>query len=123
MRFMMLMIPRDYATAPADARPDPKLVEAMGKYNESMIKAGVMLSGDGLHPSQQGARVRFAGGKPTVTDGPYAQTQDQIGVFFVVEAEDIDEAVQIASLHPSAHHGKFFGGGIEVRPCDFFEGA
>ena len=62
MRFMMLMIPKDSAPAPADARPDPKLAAAMGKYNESLLKAGVMLTGEGLHPSQQGARVRFAGG-------------------------------------------------------------
>ena len=61
------------------------------------------------------------GGKPSVQDGPLQTRREQVGVFFVVEAENVDEAVEIASLHPGAHLGKFFGGGIEVRPCELFE--
>jgi len=59
--------------------------------------------------------------KPLVTEGSFQSTQEQVGVFFVVEAENIEEAVETASLHPSAHLGHYFGGGMEVRPCELFE--
>ena len=65
--------------------------------------------------------IRPVNEKSTVSDGPISESKEQIGAFFVVEAENIDEAVRIASLHPGAHLGKYFGGGIEVRACDMFE--
>jgi hypothetical protein len=65
--------------------------------------------------------IRPVEGKPSVTEGAFQATQEQVGVFFVVEAQNIDEAVEIASLHPGAHLGNSFGGGIEVRPCELIE--
>ena len=65
--------------------------------------------------------IRPIDGKPAITDGPFHSSQEQVGVFFLLEADSIDEAVEIASLHPGAHLGKYFGGGIEVRPCELFE--
>jgi len=73
MRFMMLMIPRGYEKAAPGTLPDAKAVEAMMKYNEALQKAGVLLTLDGLHPPSMGARVAFPGGKPKVTDGPFAE--------------------------------------------------
>ena len=73
MRFMMLMIPRGYEKAATGTLPDAKAVEAMMKYNEALQKAGVLLTLDGLHPPSMGARVAFPGGKPKVTDGPFAE--------------------------------------------------
>jgi hypothetical protein len=72
MRFMVLMIPGDYKKMEAGAMPDEKLVHAMMAYNEELSKAGVLLALDGLHPTSKGARIRFSGGKGTVTDGPPA---------------------------------------------------
>jgi hypothetical protein len=62
--------------------------------------------------------VRPADGRPSITDGPYAETDEPLGAFFMIEAEDMDEAAEVASKHPGAHLGRYFGGGIEVRPID-----
>src|SRR5688572_25667347 len=75
MRFMMLMIPKGYEKAAPGTVPDAKAVAAMMKYNESLQKAGVLLSLDGLHPPSMGARVSFAGGKPKVMDGPFPEAK------------------------------------------------
>ena len=75
MRFMMLMIPKGYEKAAPGAMPDPDAVAEMMKYNEALQKAGVLLSLDGLHPPSMGARVSFSGGKPIVTDGPFAEAK------------------------------------------------
>ena len=87
MRFMMLMIPKGYETAAPGAMPDAKAVEAMMKYNESLQKAGVLLALDGLHPPSTGARVSFPGGKPKVTDGPFAEAKEVIGGYWMIEAK------------------------------------
>jgi hypothetical protein len=79
MRFMMLMIPKGYEKAEPGAMPSAEAVSAMMKYNESLQKAGVLLALDGLHPPSEGARVSFAGGKPLVTDGPFAETKEVVG--------------------------------------------
>ena len=121
MRFMMLMIPKDYATAPADARPDAKTVAAMAKYNRQLVEAGVMLTGEGLHPPAVGARVSFADGKPKVTDGPFAEAKEMIGAFFLIEAKDRAEALAVAGLHPAAKLGEHVGWGVEVRGIDYFD--
>ena len=76
MRFMMLMIPEGYENAERGAMPDAKAVAAMMKYNESLQKADVLLALDGLHSPSMGARVSFAGGKPKVTDGPFAEAKE-----------------------------------------------
>src|ERR1700691_2172647 len=76
MRFMMLMIPKGYEKALPGAMPDPTAVLAMMKYNETLQKAGVLLAIDGLHPPSMGSRVRFSGGKPKVTDGPFIEAKE-----------------------------------------------
>ena len=79
MRFMMLMIPKGYETAPPDVKLDPERVKSMMAYNEALQEAGVLLALDGLHPPSMGARVSFEGGKPLVTDGPFAEAKEVLG--------------------------------------------
>ena len=112
MRFMMLMIPKGYEKAAPGTTPDPKAVEAMMKYNETLKKAGVLLSLDGLHPPSVGARVSFTGGKPTVTDGPFIEAKEALGGYLLFEADDLDAAIELAARIPAAR----MGGAIEVRP-------
>ena len=104
MRFMMLMIPGGYEKAAPDARPDAKAVEAMMKYNESLQKAGVLLALDGLHPLSSGARVSFAGGSPKVTDGPYVETKEVLGGYWMINVKSKEEAVQWAKLCPAGNN-------------------
>ena len=111
MRFMLLVIPKGYETAPAGAAPDAEAVSRMMKYNESLQKAGVLLALDGLHPPSMGARVTFEGGKPRVQDGPFAEAKEVLGGYFLLECASMDEAVDWAARIPGAHHGS-----VEVRP-------
>jgi hypothetical protein len=83
MRFMMLIIPKGYENAKPGAMPDAKSVEAMMKYNHDLQQAGVLVTLDGLHPPSMGARVSFSGGKPKVTDGPFAETKEVIGGYWM----------------------------------------
>jgi hypothetical protein len=108
MRFMMLMFPS--AAAEAGALPDAKGLAAMMKYNEELTKAGVLLALDGLQPSSKGARVRFAGGKPRVSDGPFTEAKEVIGGYWLIQAKSKEEAVQWASRCPAED-----GNMIEVR--------
>lgn len=101
MRFMMLMIPRGYEKAAAGTTPDPKAVEAMMKYNESLQKAGVLLALDGLHPPAAGARVSFSGGKPKVTDGPFSEAKEVIGGYWMIQVKSKQEAIEWASRCPA----------------------
>ena len=96
MRFMMLMIPKGYETAEPGAMPRAEKFAAMAKYNESLRKAGVLLALDGLHPPASGARVSFAGGKPNVTDGPFAEAKEAIISFALVDVRSKDEAVELS---------------------------
>jgi len=107
MRFMMIMIPN---IDEADWEPSPEAVAAMGKYNDELAKAGVLLALDGLHSPAKGARVSFPDGKATVTDGPFAEAKEMIGGYWMIEAKSKDEAVQWASRCPAAA-----GDVIEVR--------
>jgi hypothetical protein len=108
MRFMMIMYPGPMAET--GALPDAKLLAEMGKFNEAMVKAGVMLAGEGLHPSSTGARVRFPGGKAQVSDGPFSETKEVVGGFWLIQAKSKDEAVAWASRCPCAN-----GEMIEIR--------
>ena len=101
MRFMMLMIPKGYEKAAPGAMPDAEAVAAMMKYNESLQKAGVLLGLDGLHPASMGARVRFSGGKPVVTDGPFIETREAIGGYWMIQVTSKAEAVEWASRCPA----------------------
>jgi len=101
MRFMLLMIPKGYEQAGPDFAPDAKSVEAMMKYNESLRKAGVLLALDGLHPQSMGARVSFSKGKAMVTDGPFIETREAIGGFWMIQVNSKAEAVTWASRCPA----------------------
>ena len=102
MRFMMLMIPQGYGAAAPGAMPDPKHVEAMMKYNEELKKAGVLIALDGLHPPSMGARVSFAGGKPVVTDGPFAESKEVLGGYWMIDVASRDEAIAWAKKCPAS---------------------
>jgi hypothetical protein len=102
MRFMMLMIPKGYESAPPGTLPDVKAISAMRKYNESLHKAGVLLALDGLHPpSVGGARISFAGGKAKVTDGPFAEAKEVVGGYWMIQVKSKEEAVEWASRCPA----------------------
>lgn len=100
MRFMMLMIPKGYEKALPGAVPSAEAVDAMMKYNESLRKAGVLLALDGLHPLSAGARVEFSGGKHIVTDGPFIETREALGGYWVIDVPSKAEAVAWASRCP-----------------------
>jgi hypothetical protein len=104
MRFMMLMIPRGYEKAAPGTLPDAKAVEAMMKYNEALQKAGVLLTLDGLHPPSMGARVAFPGGKPKVTDGPFAEAKEVIGGYWMIEVKSREEAIEWAKRCPASEN-------------------
>lgn len=116
MRFMMLMIPKGYEQAAAGTMPDPKAVEAMMKYNEALKEAGVLLSLDGLHPPSMGARVTFAGGKPVVTDGPFPETKEVLGGYWMIRVKSKQEAVDWARRCPASGNEI-----IEIRQVQEFE--
>ena len=102
MKFIM-MIKADQHTE-AGEMPDEAILVAMGKYNEELIKAGVMLAGEGLQPSSKGARVRFAGGKTTVIDGPFAESKELIAGFWLIQVKSKAEAVEWAKRCPAGEN-------------------
>jgi hypothetical protein len=110
MRFMMLMIPKGYENAVPGTTPDAKAVAAMMKYNESLLKAGVLLALDGLHPPSMGARVSFPGGKPKVTDGPFTEAKEGLGGYWMIHVKSKEEAIEWASRCPGSENEV-----IEVR--------
>jgi hypothetical protein len=99
MRFMIL-IKADKNTE-AGVMPDEKLLTAMGKFNEELVKAGVLLAGEGLHPSSRGARVRFSGDKRTVIDGPFAETKELIAGFWLWQVKSKEEAIEWVKRCPN----------------------
>ena len=102
MRFMMLMIPRGYESAAPDAMPPAEAVAAMMKYNEALQAAGVLITCDGLHPPSTGARVSFAGGKPLVTDGPFAEAKEVLGGYWMIDVKSREEAIGWAKRCPAS---------------------
>ncbi len=101
MRFMMLMIPKGYESSKAGEMPSAEAVAAMMHYNESLKKAGVLLSLDGLHPPSMGARVTFPNGKPTVTDGPFAEVKEVLGGYWMIQVRSREEAIEWAKRCPA----------------------
>jgi hypothetical protein len=101
MRFMMLMIPKGYETAAPGTMPDPKAVEAMMKYNRQLQEAGVLVSLDGLHPPSAGVRVSFPQGKPVVTDGPFTETKEVIGGYWMIRVNSKVDAIEWAKRCPA----------------------
>ena len=100
MRFMVIMYPGP--AAEAGILPDEKILTDMMKYNEELVKAGVMLSGEGLQPTSKGARVRFPGGKPVVTDGPFAEAKEVIGGFWMFNVKSREEAIEWVKRCPNS---------------------
>ena len=100
MRFMMLVIPRGYEKAAPDTMPSAEAVAEMMKYNESLAKAGVLLSLDGLFPPSAGTRVSFSGGKPKVTDGPFAEAKECVGGYWMIQVKSKEEAIEWAKRAP-----------------------
>ena len=117
MRFMMLMIPRVYQpNAPAGEKagegfaPDAEIVAQMTKYNEELAKAGALIALDGLQPSSKGARISFTGGKRIVTDGPFIETKEVVGGYWMIQVNSKEEAIEWARRCPAGD-----GDVIEVR--------
>ncbi|HLC05320.1 MAG TPA: YciI family protein [Anaerolineales bacterium] len=107
---MMLMIPKGYENAAPGAMPDPNAVAAMMKYNESLQQAGVLLALDGLHPPSMGVRVSFPGGKPSVSDGPFAEAEEVVGGYWMIQVKSREEAIEWAKRCPASENEV-----IEVR--------
>ena len=93
--------------------PSQELLTEMGKFNEELVKAGVMLAGEGLHPSSKGARVRFSGDKRTVTDGPFTETKELVAGYWLWQVRSMDEAIEWAKRCPNPMEQ---GGELELRP-------
>lgn len=110
MRFMILI--RATADSEAGVMPDPALFEAMNRFNEELVQAGVMLGGEGLHPSARGARVRFSGASRTVLDGPFAETRELIAGFWIWQLDSLDDAIAWVKRCPNPMHGE---SEIEIR--------
>jgi hypothetical protein len=98
----------------AGLMPSEKLLAEMGAFNEQLVKAGVMLAGDGLHPSRKGKRVRFAGGKKTVVDGPFAETKELIAGYWIWQVKSMDEALEWLRRCPEPMPGE--ESEVEIRP-------
>lgn len=101
MRFMMLMIPRGYESAAPGTLPGADAVAAMMKYNQDLQRAGVLLSLEGLHPPSMGARVSFEGGRPQVTDGPFAEAKEVLGGYWMIRVGSCAEAIEWAKRCPA----------------------
>ena len=110
MRFMIIV--KADKNSEAGALPDRKILTEMGKFNEQLVKAGVMLAGEGLHPSSKGARVKFSGGKRTVIDGPFAEAKELIAGYWIWQVKSKEEAIEWVKRCPNPMEGD---SEIEIR--------
>jgi hypothetical protein len=120
MKFLCLAY---YNEKKFDALPKEEvgaIVRECQAHDEALRKSGHLIAVASLAPPRTTTSVRPRNGKPSVTDGPFAETKEQIGAFFIIEARDLNEATEVASQHPAAHLGEHVGWGIEVRPIDYF---
>jgi len=115
MRFMILR--KADKKSEAGVMPSQELLAAMGKYMEEMVNAGVMLGGDGLHPSSKGMRVRFSGGKAVVTDGPFAETKELLAGYCIIQVKSREEAIDWVKRWPALDDD----GTLELEVRQFFE--
>jgi hypothetical protein len=111
MKYMLLIYGNEAGMQAATKSDNEKILAAYGAYVEAMKKAGVMVGGDRLRPTASATTVRLVGGKPKVLNGPYAETKEQLGGYFMIDVPDIDAALSWASRCPGASHGT-----VEVRP-------
>jgi hypothetical protein len=114
MRFMVIV--KASKESEAGEMPSEQILAEMGKYNEQLVKAGVMLAGEGLHPTSRGKRVRFSGNQRTVIDGPFAETKELIAGFWLFQTKSMDEAIEWVKRAP-------FDGGAEIEIRQVFEAA
>ena len=112
MRFMVLV--KASKESEAGTLPDRKILTEMGKYNEELVKAGVMLAGEGLHPTSKGVRVKFSGSKRTVTDGPFLETKELLAGFWIFKVTSKEDAIEWVKKAP-------FDGGTEIEIRQVFE--
>ncbi|HEV3232882.1 MAG TPA: YciI family protein [Candidatus Dormibacteraeota bacterium] len=112
MRFMVLV--KANPESEAGVLPDQQILTDMTRYNEELVKAGVMLAADGLHPSSKGVRVRFSGSQPTVVDGPFAETKELLAGYWIFDVRSLEEAIEWVKRAP-------FGGGAEIEIRQVFE--
>ena len=99
---VMVMVKASQASE-AGAMPEGELLAAMGRFNEELVKAGVMLAGEGLHPSRKGVRVRYSGSQRSVVDGPFAETKELVAGFWLWQVRSMDEAIEWARRCPNPH--------------------
>jgi hypothetical protein len=109
---VMILIKAD-KDSEAGVMPDEKLLRDMGNFNEELVKAGIMLAGEGLHPSSKGARVKFSGDKRTVVDGPFAEAKELVAGFWIWQVKSLDEAIEWVKRCPNPTGGE---SEIEIRP-------
>lgn len=114
MRVMVMV--KATKNSEAGKMPDEKMLAEMGKFNEELVKAGIMLDGAGLKSSREGARVRFSGDKRTVVDGPFPETKELLAGYWIWQVKDLQEAIEWVKRCPNPHYED---GDIEIRP--FFE--
>jgi hypothetical protein len=110
MRFVVMV--KATKDSEAGKMPSTKLLEEMGKFNEELVKAGIMLAGEGLHPSSKGVRVRFNGDTRTVIDGPFAETKELVAGFWIWQVKSREEAIEWVKRCPNPHEGE---SEIEIR--------
>ena len=115
MRFMMIV--KASRDSEAGVMPSEELLAAMGKYNEELMKAGVLLDGAGLQPSSKGFRIKFSGGKRTVIDGPFSEAKELIAGYWIIQVKSREEAMEWAQRIPPPHEGQE----CEVEIRQFFE--
>lgn len=110
MRFMVIV--KATKASEAGEMPSEELLTAMGNFNEEMVRAGVMLAGEGLHPSSAGARIRFSGDRREVVDGPFAETRELVAGFWLIQVRSLDEAIEWIKRAPNPFNGE---SEIEIR--------
>lgn len=110
MQFMVIV--KATKDSEAGALPDQKILAEMGKFNEELVKAGIMLAGEGLQPTSKGARVKFSGSKRTVIDGPFTESKELIAGFWLWEVKSLEEAIEWVKRCPNPHPGE---SEIEIR--------
>jgi hypothetical protein len=111
MRVMVIV--KATKASEAGLMPDERLLTEMGKYNEELVKAGILLAGEGLHPSSKGKRVRFSGAQRTVIDGPFTETKELVAGFWLWQVKSMDEAVEWLKRCPNPHNEE---ADVEIRP-------
>lgn len=110
----VLVIVKASKNSEAGVLPDGALIAEMGRYNEELAKAGILLAGEGLHPSARGKRIRFSGGRATIVDGPFPETEQLVAGFWIWQVRSMDEAVEWARRCPNPMPGE--EGQLELRP-------